>query len=135
MVAGASFTQGWGAVSAVVGYDANFGELAGKARVDVNVNDALSLFVMAGLRDGDNYSYYGVWGGDWAIWGGGTYKLNEKAAINVQLSYDDADTFGAVVGVDYNIVPGFVIRPEIAYRDRDGKKDDWGGYLRFQRSF
>jgi len=139
VVAGASFTQGWGKIAGVIGYDANFGEVAGKARVDVNVNDALTLWVMAGLRDGDNLSYYGTWGGDWAVWGGGQYRFNEKTALNVQLSYDDAETFGAVVGVDYNIVPGFVIRPEIAYAREavagGGHDDDWGGYLRFQRSF
>ncbi|MET3660617.1 porin [Aquamicrobium ahrensii] len=134
VVAGASFTQGWGKIAAVIGYDANFGEVAGKARVDVNVNDALSLWVMAGLRDGDNASYYGVWGGDWAVWGGGQYRFTEKAALDVQLSYDDAETFGAVVGMRYDVVPGLQIRPEIAYVDRDGD-DNWGGYLRFQRSF
>jgi hypothetical protein len=143
VVAGAAFTQGWGSVSGVVAYDANFGEVAGKLRVDVNVNDQLSLFVMGGLADGDKINAYNTWGGDWAVWGGGTFKVNEKVAINAQLSYADQafdeSTFAAVVGVDYNIVPGFVIRPEVAYSKvehaDDTSDDGWGGRIRFQRNF
>ncbi|MBB6012175.1 hypothetical protein HNR59_001520 [Aquamicrobium lusatiense] len=159
VVAGASFTQGWGKIAGVIGYDANFGEVAGKVRVDFNVNEALSLWVMAGYQDynaerawwSDQFdlsgrsSYYGVWGGDWAVWGGGQYRFNEKASLDVQLAYDDNETFGAAVGVNYALVPGFNIRPEVVYAsgyERDinnnkvgGKNDGWGGYLRFQRSF
>ena len=52
VVAGASFTQGWGGVSAVVGYDAVWEEWAGKVRVDVNATEQLSLFAMAGYKSG-----------------------------------------------------------------------------------
>jgi hypothetical protein len=159
VVAGASFTQGWGKVSGVVAYDSNWGEVAAKLRVDFNVNEALSLWVMAGYQDYDfdrawnlgtattlaKPSYYGVWGGDWAVWGGGKYQFNQKASLDVQLAYDDHENFGAAVGVNYALVPGFNIRPEVVYAsgyERDitgakvgGKKDGWGGYLRFQRSF
>ncbi|MFC5385232.1 porin [Aquamicrobium segne] len=147
VVAGASYTQGWGKIAGVVAYDSNFGETTGKIRLDVNVNEALSLWVMGGYTSTDwkkgEISYYAPWGGDWAIWGGGQYWMTEKAALDVQLSYDDAKTFGAVVGARYNMVPGFEIRPEIAYRRIDSAaaqatgadKSSWGGYLRFQRSF
>ncbi len=138
VVAGASFTQGWGKISGVVAYDSVWEEVSGKLRVDVNVNDALTLWVMGGMTSADSNngedSYYAPWGGDWAVWGGGQYRFNEKVAMDVQLSYDDAETFGAVVGARYDIVPGLVIRPEVAYIDADGD-DTWGGYLRFQRSF
>ncbi|MET3791744.1 porin [Aquamicrobium terrae] len=144
VVAGASWTQGWGKIAGVVAYDSNYEEVSGKVRVDVNVNDALSLWAMAGFTGADNDigeigSYYATWEGDWAVWGGGQYRFTEKAALDVQLSYDDVETFAAVVGVRYNIVPGFVIRPEVAYvsakDDFDNSEDFWGGYLRFQRSF
>jgi hypothetical protein len=91
-------------------------------------------YTSADWKKGED-SYYSPWGGDWAIWGGGQYRFNEKAALDVQLSYDDSKTFGAVVGVRYDVVPGFQIRPEIAYADYDNGDDDWGGYIRFQRSF
>ncbi|MET3661605.1 porin [Aquamicrobium ahrensii] len=159
VVAGASFTQGWGKVSGVIGYDSNYGEVAAKLRVDFNVNEALSLWVMAGYQDYDfdrawvlgtattlgKSGYYGVWGGDWAVWGGGKYQFTDKAALDFQLAYDDHENFGAAVGVNYALVPGFNIRPEVVYAsgyERDitgakvgGKQDGWGGYLRFQRSF
>ncbi len=163
VVAGASYTQGWGKVAGVIAYDSVYEKVAGKLRVDVNVNDALTLWVMAGYQDWDwntalyinqggfsgighnGGSYYGVWGGDWAVWGGGKYRFTEKAALDVQLSYDDLETFAAVVGVNYQIVPGLNIRPEVSYaswKDYDGvgnkiggKEDGWGGFLRFQRSF
>jgi hypothetical protein len=139
IVAGASFTQGWGKIAGVIAYDSVWEEVSGKVRVDVNVNDALTLWVMGGYTSADwkkgEDSYYSPWGGDWAIWGGGQYRFNEKAALDVQLSYDDSKTFGAVVGVRYDVVPGFQIRPEIAYADYDNGDDDWGGYIRFQRSF
>jgi len=134
VVAGASFTQGWGKISGVIGYDSNYGEVAGKVRLDVNVNDALTLWVMGGIGDGNELNYYAVWEGDWAVWGGAQYRVNEKASLDLQLAYDDGDNFGAAVGVNYELVPGFNIRPEVTYVDYDGD-DGWGGYLRFQRSF
>ncbi len=62
-------------------------------------------------------NFYGGWGGDWAIWGGGTWQVTPQAAINVQLSYDDFENFAAVANVAYELVPGFTITPEIAYAD------------------
>ena len=62
-------------------------------------------------------NYYGGWGGDWAIWGGGTWQVTPKAAINVQISYDDLENFAAVANVAYELVPGFTITPEVAYYD------------------
>ena len=114
----ASFTQGWGGVSAVVGYDAVWEEWAGKVRVDLNATDALTFFVMAGYKSGANESdldgfdtpnNYGRWGGDWAIWGGGSWQATEKAQFNTQLSYangNDAqgDQYAVVLNVDYELV-------------------------------
>ena len=48
VVGGVGWTGGWGGVSVVAGYDAVFEEGAIKGRVDFNVGDAISLFVMAG---------------------------------------------------------------------------------------
>src|SRR5690606_10558866 len=42
VVAGASFTQGWGKISGVVGYDSNYTEWAGKLRADVVISDQFS---------------------------------------------------------------------------------------------
>lgn len=50
VVGGLNYTQGWGAITGVVAYDSNYGEVAGKLRLDVNVNEAVSLFVMGRLN-------------------------------------------------------------------------------------
>jgi Porin subfamily len=159
VVAGIGYTGAWGGIRIVGGYDAVWEQPAVKAKLDIKATEALSLFVMAGWKDSDdfdvdgdgdvdisNLNYYGNWQGDWAIWGGGRWVVTEKAAINVQLAYDDFENFSAVANVDYELVPGFVITPEIAYADNFdddrtvlfGNGDDegeFGGFLRFQRNF
>ncbi|MBX3436244.1 MAG: porin [Planctomycetaceae bacterium] len=144
VVGGVGWTGGWGGVSGVVGYDSNWEVWAAKARVDFNVNDAFSLFLMGGYADKDDYAffggyqpnYYGNWSGDWAVWGGGSFAFNEQAKLNVQLSYDDWENFVAVANVEYELVNNFTITPEVIYYDNfDSAIEDadaWGGYLRFQ---
>src|SRR5690606_30628539 len=156
VVVGASYTQGWGAISGVVGYDSNFGEWAGKLRADITINDQLSVWVMGGLASGNDdidelANHYNTWNGDWAVWGGFDYRFSEKGTLYAQLSYTNgndsalytSDVFGAAVGVNYELVPGMLIRPEFAYAsakahpapgvsDRDHA---WGFNVRFQRSF
>ena len=165
VVGGVKWTQGWGAISGVVAYDANYEEVAIKGRLDVNVSDALQLWVMAGYGTDDNLTdptnafnaagrgFYKMWGGSWAVWGGGTYKFNEKTSFNAQISYDDWKNLGVAANIAYDVVPGFTITAEVDYLnagrfgDADfdsSSSDNWthadkkssvGGILRFQRSF
>jgi hypothetical protein len=148
VVAGVGYAGGWGGVHVVAGYDAVWEEFAVKAKLDVKATEALSLFVMAGYKSAEDIggvddagpNYYGNWGGTWAIWGGGRYVISPKAAINVQLAYDDFENFSAVANVDYELIPGFTITPEIAYADNfdddfDDDDGEFGGFLRFQRDF
>jgi hypothetical protein len=136
---GVGYTGGWGSIRVVAGYDSVWEEYAVKAKLDVKASEALSLFVMAGFKDDDagEPNFYGNWGGDWAIWGGGRYVVSPKAAINVQLAYDDSENFSAVANVDYELVPGFTITPEIAYGENFDidESDEFGGFIRFQRNF
>ncbi|CDX41591.1 Porin omp2b [Mesorhizobium sp. SOD10] len=160
VVGGLKWTQGWGAITGVVAYDSNYEEFAGKVRLDVNVNDALSLFIMAGYGSDDNLSddswfirghgrgMYKLWGGNWAVWGGGTYKFNEKTAFNLQVSADDDKNVGVAANVAYTVVPGFTVTAEVDYNHFGhfgdagavnwvgaDKKNSVGGILRFQRDF
>jgi hypothetical protein len=160
VVGGVKYTQGWGAITGVVSYDSNYEEVAGKVRLDVNVSNALSLFVMGGYGSDNNLndlSYalpahgrgmYKQWGGNWAVWGGGTYKFNEKTSFNLQASYDDWKDIGVAANISYDIVPGFNVTAEVDYQrvgqgsiDNDSiwmhaeKKSNIGGIVRFQRSF
>ena len=148
VVGGVKYTQGWGAITAVGAYDSTWEEWTGKVRLDVNVSSALSLWVMGGYGTDKNIdrNFYKQWGGNWAVWGGGTYKFNEKTSFNLQVSYDEAKEFGLAANVAYDIVPGFTITAEVDWANATkygaswtgipaGKTNAVGGILRFQRSF
>jgi hypothetical protein len=159
---GVKWTQGWGAITGVIGYDSNYEAVTAKVRLDVNVNDALSLWVMPGWGqdDGDhvhsgvafpgslsNHNFYKLWDGNWAIFGGGTYKFNEKTSFNAQVSYDEGKSLGIAANIAYTVVPGFTVTGEVdyvnrkAYTDPNGlvvraaDTDGIGGMIRFQRDF
>ena len=162
VVGGLKYKGDWGAITGVVAYDSNYEEVAGKVRLDVNVNDALSVFIMAGYGTDNNLSddagnaidvhgrgFYKPWGGNWAVWGGGTYKFNEKTSFNLQASADDDKNYALAANVAYTIVPGYTITTEVDWDHfghfDDGtpygnwtkadKKDSVGGIVRFQRNF
>ncbi|PBC01216.1 porin [Mesorhizobium sp. WSM3860] len=162
VVGGLKYKGDWGAITGVVAYDSNYEEVAGKVRLDVNVSKELSLFIMAGYGTDDNLSddagnaidahgrgFYKPWGGNWAVWGGGTYKFNDKTAFNLQASADDDKNYALAANVAYTIVPGYTITTEVDWNHfghfDDGtpfgnwtkadKKDSVGGIVRFQRSF
>ncbi|MER8443560.1 porin [Mesorhizobium sp. M1066] len=163
VVGGVKYTQGWGAITGVIAYDSNYEEVAGKVRLDVNVSNELSLFIMGGYGSDDNLNdnlgnhvdangrgFYKMWGGNWAVWGGGTYKFNEKTSFNAQVSADDWKNVGVAANIAYDVVPGFTVTAEVDYlhAGRFGdvnyvnpsftpadKKNSIGGLLRFQRSF
>jgi hypothetical protein len=161
VVGGLKYKADWGAVTGVVAYDSNYEEVAGKVRFDVNVSKELSLFIIGGYGTDDNLTddagnaidahgrgFYKQWGGNWAIWGGGTYKFNEKTAFNAQVSNDDWKNLGIAANVAYTVVPGFTVTAEVDYLNagkfgdadfnnwtKATKKSNVGGILRFQRSF
>jgi len=151
---GLKYTQGWGAITGVAAYDSSLEEWAVKARLDVTPMQNLSLFLMAGYGSDDNLprNFYKQWGGNWAVWGGGTFTINEKTSFNIQASYDEAKEAGVAANIAYDIVPGMTITAEVDWAHNDHKADgfggqyNWtgipnnrhnavGGLVRFQRSF
>ena len=86
-------------------------------------------------------NFYGAWNGDFAAWGGASFKVTEKATINGQVAYEDEGTVAAALNVAYELVPGFTITPEVAYTSFDGDRgvegadDAVAGIIRFQRNF
>ena len=160
IVGGLRFAQGWGALTAVGAYDSLNEGWAAKLRADVNLTDRFSLWAMGGYKNiDDEYmnvrddrghvvgqvrainSFYGTWGGDWAVWGGAAFRANYKTTFNVQAAYDASSTLAATANVTYEAVPGFTITPEVSYTKwgdshsiMDGR-DAWQGMVRFQRSF
>ncbi|WP_079211099.1 porin [Brucella pituitosa] len=160
IVGGLKYQQGWGKLAAVAAYDARNEEWAGKVRADINITDRFSVWAMGGYKsikdeyiqqdDGNGNdlgavrainSFYGTWGGDWAVWGGAAFKATDKATLNAQLAYDGSSTFAATANIAYELVPGFTITPEVSYTKwKDNKsylngQDAWEGMVRFQRSF
>jgi len=148
VVGGLKYTQGWGAITGVAAYDSNYEEWSGKVRLDVNATNELTLWVMGGYGTDKNTfrNFYKQWGGNWAVWGGGTYKFNEKTSFNLQVSYDEAKEFGLAANVSYDIVPGFNVQAELDWANATrygaswtgipaGKTNAIGGIIRFQRSF
>ncbi|WP_235920548.1 porin, partial [Brucella tritici] len=159
IVGGLKYAGGWGSIAAVGAYDARNEEWAAKVRGDVNITDRFSVWVQGAYKSNDDEyfstsdgngglytyravtSFYGTWGGDWAVWGGAAFKATEKATFNLQLAYDDSKTFAATANVAYELVPGFTITPEVSYTKWDDEnisldgKDAFQGMVRFQRSF
>ncbi|MDX8470267.1 porin [Mesorhizobium sp. VK23B] len=150
VVGGVKYTQGWGAITGVISYDSNWEEWAGKIRADVTISPELSLFVIGGYGSDDNIArnYYKEWGGNWAFWTGGAYKINEKTTFNAVVSGDEDKNYGVAANIAYEAVPGLVVTAEVDYLhagkfdDADffnwtgaNKKNSVGGVLRFQRNF
>lgn len=165
VVGGLKYTQQWGAITGVAAYDSNYGSVAGKVRVDVNVTSELSLFGMLGYGsngklnddsinaiDAHGRGFYKTWGGNWAFWTGATYKFNEATVFNLQVSGDRFKNYGVAANVAYTFIPDFTVTAEVDY-DHCGdfgvgmvdpsnvnwtnadKNNSVGGILRFQRSF
>ena len=136
VVGGIGFKTDVIGVKVVGGYDDFAEEGAIKARVDGTFGD-LSLFAMGGYNTGDVKNFYGNWGGEWAAWVGGSYKFNDMAKFNTQVSFDDAENIVAVANVNFTLAKGFVITPEVVYKDNTDldDADRWGGVVRFQRTF
>jgi len=144
ILGGAKFKQGWGSIAGVIGYDSKAEEWAGKARLDVTFTDTVSAWVMGGYKSNDVKDFYGTWNGKYAVWGGIAAKVTGKATVNAQVGYEDEGTIAAALNVAYQLVPGFVITPEVNYTKFDdarqartaGAKDDAiQGIIRFQRNF
>ncbi len=136
VVVGAKYAAGDFGVTGVVGYDESTSEFGGKLRVDAKFG-AFSLFVMGGYGTDDTFatSRFKPWGGNYAIWGGGSAKISDKATFNVQLAYDESKTFAAAANVAYEVVSGFKVTTEVDYTDKASSKGKFGGTIRFQRSF
>lgn len=150
LLAGAKVQQGWGGISAIAAYDPVIEEFAGKLRVDVKFTGTVSGFIMGGYQSGYGSkaniivagNYFAQWYGDYAVWSGLTAKVSDKATLNGQVGYESEGTVAAGANVKYELVPGFVITPEVNYTKFDGirerivkNNDAFGGILRFQRNF
>ncbi len=148
VLVGVAYDNGAFGGAVIAAYDDLTHEEAVKARIDAKFGN-VSAFLMGGWSsNGGNSGGYEVpsnqfarWGGDWAVWGGLSAKLSPKVSANLQLSYDDAKTLGAAGNLVFHVVPGFDVTTEVDYRNLKNPLNDydeggqWGGIVRFQRTF
>jgi hypothetical protein len=170
IVVGAAWTGGVFGASIVGAYDANQEEFAIKGRLDWKPTDMFALFVMGAWTDdgdcngqfglgviarctgggGNGGNYYATWGGDWAMWAGGSAKFNDTFKANIEFGINEFSDYSIDGDVNITVVPGFVVTPGIGYRHGDGDAqsaisnsqcglgescDNWCGYLRTQFTF
>jgi len=158
IVGGLKYAGGWGSLAGVIAYDSRNEDWVGKVRGDLNITDKFSIWAQGAYKsnndhygfktvDGVTYAYrqidsfYGTWGGDWAVWGGAAFKANSQTTFNLQLAYDASKTFEATGNIAYELVPGFTVTPEVTYtqwRDENTSLDGehaWQGMVRFERTF
>ena len=140
VVAGLGYSTGAFGFTVVGGYDESANEGAIKARVDGTFGN-ITAFLMGGWNtDGRFNNKYAGWGGDWAVWGGASAKFTDTLAGNIQLAYDDAETFAAAANVQWHPVQNLLIQPEVTYTKYDnprnvGSESQWNGMIRFERQF
>lgn len=146
IVAGAGYDSGAFQVRGVFAYDTrngvNQGGWAGKIRGDVSF-DPFSAFVM--LMYGENSSGYTTWANGaataetFSVIGGASFDFTDQATFNTQVQWAEGngvgDEWAVAANVNYEIVNGFIVRPEVVYYNNNAGNDIFGGTLRFQRSF
>jgi hypothetical protein len=153
IVAGAAWKGAIWGISGVVGYDSVEEEVAIKGRVDINPSGAFSFFVMGAWSDVDggddnnnlvtrqnpNGNYYAQWGGEWGLWVGGAWNINDRLTLNGEFGYNELGDYSFDADINIVVVPGFVVTPGVGWKhfDNVGNIDDdqWGGYLRTQFTF
>ncbi|WP_421852290.1 porin [Oricola sp.] len=156
VVVGAGYDAGIVNIRGVVGFDtrSNFshpvtgdpifaGGWSGKVRVDADVTDTLSGFIMA--LYGENESAYTTWATGaptdetWSIIGGATFDVTDDTAINAQVQWVEGnggdDVWAVAANVTHTLVDGMIIRPEVQWLNDNDGDDEWGGVVRFQVSY
>lgn len=145
---GVRFTQAWGWVGAMGGYDAVEENWGAKAAVGFTVpNTAAELTVHAFYSSDEDdfagdYSIIGPNGtiSEWSVLVGGSFAFTEKVGLAATAQwFSDNDSFAGAddewefsLGLPMSPVAGLSITPEVAY---DTFSEDVTGILRFQRSF
>ena len=137
LVGGLAYSSDTFGASAVVGYDEDSKSAAFKVRGDVTMG-AVSAFAMAGFKSdvhAEIANKYAPWGGEWALWAGASFKASDKVSIDTQVSIDEAKDREFAIGATFKPVDGFKVTPEINYVKAGDGDGNWGGIIRFQRSF
>lgn len=116
IVGGLKLDRPWGAIATVIGYDSVIEEVAAKVRLDLKLDDSLSAFIMGGYQsDPEKPNYFGAWKGTYAAWGGVSVSISPTVTFNSQAAYEESGKYALALNLDYEVVPGFMITPELNY--------------------
>ena len=142
VVAGLGYDAGMVNLTAVAGFDTVNDAWAGKIRGDVDITDNVSAFLM--LMYGEANSGYASWVNNaqdtFSVMGGASIGLSDAATFNTQVQWAEAnglanDEWAVAANVAYTVTPGFVVTPEVQWHRSTAGVSEWGGIVRFQRSF
>jgi hypothetical protein len=144
------FTQAWGGIYGVIGYDESAEEFAGRLGGELNVGTAGSLRLFAMYSSGSN-AYWSQ--SDWSVTGSYQHTFNPAFFAHVGATYwgGDAggiagnDGYGIEAGIGWNVATGFQVRAEGQYTSFDAPQltdstnaargDAYSGRIRFIRTF
>ncbi len=137
-----SYNTGWGGAWAKIGYDESAAGWGGQLGVQINVpNAAGSSLRVIGYYSSNAANVYAV-GSQWSVLASYHHQINSQFGASVAVQYYNA--VGHVAGVNtwdvegevvYTPVTNFEIRASVAYRKTTALTGNFGGYLRFTRSF
>jgi hypothetical protein len=142
------FTQAWGGVYGVVGYDESESEFALRGGVELNVAPGSNLRVYGLYASGANRYWANA---DWSVAASYQHTFNPAFFAHVGAQYwndvafvDDTSAWGVEAGVGWNVTTGFQIRAEgqyVKFNNSDGPAwasndgDAYSGRVRFIRTF
>jgi len=136
--AGVKFTQGWGSVGLIAGYDASAAGWGAKgvARFASPSGFDASLHVFyasnANQYNVSSVTYANVMT-NWSILANVGFQAGAKAHIGAWAQWYDTGTWRFAANVGFTPVSGLLIRPEIVYSTGGG--GIWAGLVRFERSW
>jgi hypothetical protein len=130
--AGFRFSQGWGTVGLMAGYDPIAATFGAVGMVYFKApNSMFSGSIQAFYTSGAGTYRVNAAQTNWSVLGVATLQATPKAAINVSAQWFDTNVWQFRGNVALTPVPGLLIRPEIAY----STTNVWSGSIRFQRGF
>jgi hypothetical protein len=137
---GINFSQGWGSVGAIVGYDESLNTWGAKGVLRLGGANGFSggLHVFYSSGAGSYAIVDPVTGtvADWSVLGHVKFAFSPKVAATASVQWFNVPgtTWDIVGGLDITPVSQFRIRPEIRY-STNAAGSVWGAALRFDRSF
>lgn len=139
-VGGLRVEREWGTATFALGYDTVADEAAAKIRLDLQLDDAVTVFAMLGRQTNSRVpNYYGAWNGDHAIWLGFFSELTPSTMVNFQAAYEAEGSWAVGLDVDYLLAPNLVVTPEINFtcfaEDRSSMAHALGAMIKLEQRF